>query len=62
MHCFARTNTLPNDVLFKIIWLLLRTAFKQPYFFVMKCTTTINPFLTQTHITHASALAYSSKV
>jgi hypothetical protein len=31
MHCFARTNTLPDDVLFKIIWLLLdRTAFKQP--------------------------------
>jgi N-acetylneuraminic acid mutarotase len=29
MHCFARTNTLPDDVLFKIIWLLLRTAFKQ---------------------------------
>jgi len=30
MHCFARTNTLPDDVLFKIIWLLLRTTFKQP--------------------------------
>jgi N-acetylneuraminic acid mutarotase len=30
MHCFARTNDLPDDVLFKIIWLLLRTAFKQP--------------------------------
>jgi N-acetylneuraminic acid mutarotase len=30
MHCFARTNSLPDDVLFKIIWLLLRTAFKQP--------------------------------
>jgi N-acetylneuraminic acid mutarotase len=30
MHCFARTNTLPDDVLFKIIWLLDRTAFKQP--------------------------------
>jgi hypothetical protein len=30
MHCFARTNTLPDDVLFKIIWLLLRSAFKQP--------------------------------
>jgi N-acetylneuraminic acid mutarotase len=30
MHCFARTNALPDDVLFKIIWLLLRTAFKQP--------------------------------
>jgi N-acetylneuraminic acid mutarotase len=28
MHCFAHTNTLPDDVLFKIIWLLLRTAFK----------------------------------
>jgi hypothetical protein len=31
MHCFARTNSLPDDVLFKIIWLLLRTAFKQPF-------------------------------
>lgn len=30
MHCFARTNALPEDVLFKIIWLLLRIAFKQP--------------------------------
>jgi hypothetical protein len=30
MHCFARTNALPDDVLFKIIWLLDRTAFKQP--------------------------------
>jgi N-acetylneuraminic acid mutarotase len=30
MHCFARTNALPDDVLFKIIWLLLRSAFKQP--------------------------------
>jgi N-acetylneuraminic acid mutarotase len=28
VHCFARTNTLPDDVLFKIIWLLLRSAFK----------------------------------
>jgi hypothetical protein len=28
MHCFARTNSLPDDVLFKIIWLLLRPAFK----------------------------------
>jgi hypothetical protein len=28
--CFARTNALPDDVLFKIIWLLLRSAFKQP--------------------------------
>jgi N-acetylneuraminic acid mutarotase len=30
MHCFARTNALPDDVLFKIIWLLDRTAFTQP--------------------------------
>jgi N-acetylneuraminic acid mutarotase len=30
MHCFARTNTLPDDVLFKIIWLLDWSAFKQP--------------------------------
>jgi hypothetical protein len=30
MHCFARTNALPDDVLFKIIWLLDRTACKQP--------------------------------
>ena len=30
IHCFARTNALPDDVLFKIIWLLDRTAFKQP--------------------------------
>lgn len=30
MHCFARTNALTEDVLFKIIWLLLRIAFKQP--------------------------------
>jgi hypothetical protein len=30
VHCFARTNALPDDVLFKIIWLFGRTAFKQP--------------------------------
>jgi N-acetylneuraminic acid mutarotase len=30
MCCFARTNTLPDDVLFKIIWLLVRSAFKWP--------------------------------
>jgi hypothetical protein len=30
VHCFARTNALPDAVLFKIIWLLLRSAFKQP--------------------------------
>jgi N-acetylneuraminic acid mutarotase len=30
MHCFARTNSLPDDVLFKIIWLFGRSAFKQP--------------------------------
>jgi hypothetical protein len=30
MHCFARTNALPDDVLFKIIWLFGRTTFKQP--------------------------------
>jgi hypothetical protein len=27
MHCFARTNTLPDDELFKIIWLWPRSAF-----------------------------------
>jgi hypothetical protein len=30
VHCFARTDALPDDVLFMIIWLLDRTAFKQP--------------------------------
>jgi hypothetical protein len=29
LGCFARTNTLPDDVLFKILWLLDRSAFKQ---------------------------------
>jgi hypothetical protein len=28
MHCFSRTNALPDDVLFKIMWLLHRSAFK----------------------------------
>jgi hypothetical protein len=28
MQCFARTNTLPDDVLFTIIWLFHRSAFK----------------------------------
>jgi N-acetylneuraminic acid mutarotase len=28
--CFARTNALPDDVLFMIMWLLVRSAFKQP--------------------------------
>jgi hypothetical protein len=30
MHCFARTNALPDDVLFKIMWLLHRSAFPSP--------------------------------
>jgi hypothetical protein len=30
MHCFARNNILPDDVLFKIMRLLLRSAFKPP--------------------------------
>jgi N-acetylneuraminic acid mutarotase len=29
MQCFVRTNALPDDVLFKIIWLFKRSAFKQ---------------------------------
>jgi N-acetylneuraminic acid mutarotase len=29
MHCFARTNALPDDVLFTIIWLFGRSAFKR---------------------------------